>query len=82
MLLKPQQLQIISALADQEKEKTEGLEGLNELFPPEEGIDQHGYQLKIKRRQIAGMLQEALRNAGYKDLANTARFRRVAEEQK
>jgi hypothetical protein len=38
------------------------------------------YQLALKKRRIASILQKAMTDAGYGDIAKIARFHKVTEE--
>jgi hypothetical protein len=69
---------ISEALKAREADKLAALESSTSMVG-EEGEGDH-YQLMLKHKKMSSILQKALRDAGYEDLAKQMTFRKVSEE--
>jgi hypothetical protein len=79
LLDRPLTPDLASAIRERDRKKIEELLNATELVQGDIGPSQE-YTMVLKKKRMEGFLKQALREAGYKDLAAKVRFQRVTEE--
>ena len=68
-----------NALREQEFKRMSAMDQAGKALPVDEA-DSKQFQMVLKRKRMAGILQAALKDAGYGDLSKMIRFKEVSEE--